>query len=60
MKFVERFRKAAEEDGQHLEKFRHLFGESDDKVVYCYSLNPNTFCKKSAKKAIEYSKESEE
>lgn len=57
---MERFRKAAEEDGQHLEKFRHLFGESDDKVVYCYSLNPNTFCKKSAKKAIEYSKESEE
>jgi len=42
-KFVERFRKTAGEDGQDLEKFRYLFGESDDEVVYCYSLNPNTF-----------------
>lgn len=42
-RFVEVFRKAAEEDGLDLEKFRHLFGESDDEVVYCYSLKPNTF-----------------
>ena len=38
-RFVERFRKTAEEDGQDLEKFRHLFGESDDEGVYCYSPN---------------------
>lgn len=42
-RFVEMFRKTAEEDGLDLEKFRHLFGEGDDEVVYCYSLNPNTF-----------------
>lgn len=42
-KFVEKFRETADKDGQDLEKFRHLFGESDDEVVYCYSLNPNTF-----------------
>lgn len=42
-RFVECFRKTAEEMGQNLEKFRYLFGESDDEAVYCYSLNPNTF-----------------
>lgn len=42
-RFVERFKKIAEEDGQDLEKFRHLFGKSDDGAIYCYSLNPNTF-----------------
>ena len=42
-KFVEMFRKIAEEDGLDLEKFRHWFGEGDDEIVYCYSLNPNTF-----------------
>ncbi len=42
-KFVERFRKTMDKDGQGLEKFRHLFGESDDEAVYRYSLNPNTF-----------------
>lgn len=42
-KFVERFRKTAEEEGTDLENFRYLFGESDDEVVYCYSLDPNTF-----------------
>lgn len=42
-RFVEKFRKTAEEDGQDLEKFRHLFEESDDEAVYCYSLEPNTF-----------------
>lgn len=42
-RFVERFRKTAEEDGWNLEKFRHLFGESNDEVVYRYSLNPNIF-----------------
>lgn len=52
-RFVESFRKTAEEDGQDLEKFRHLFGESDDEAVYCYSLNPNTFRQKSEEKPIE-------
>lgn len=42
-RFVEKFRKTAEEDGQDLEKFRHLFGESGDEAVYCYSLDPSTF-----------------
>lgn len=43
VKFAERFRKTAEENGQDLDKFKHLFRESDDEVVYCYNLNPNTF-----------------
>ena len=42
-RFVEKFRKTAEEDVQDLEKFRHLFEESDDEAVSCYSLDPNTF-----------------
>ena len=40
---IEIFRKMAEEDGQDLDKFGHLFGESDNEIVYCYSLNPDTF-----------------
>ena len=42
-RFVEKFRKTAEEDGQDLEKFRHLSEESGDEAIYCYSLDPNTF-----------------
>ncbi|SCI87109.1 Uncharacterised protein [uncultured Roseburia sp.] len=42
-RFREKFRKTAEEGGLDLEKFRHLFRESADEIVYCYSLNPDTF-----------------
>ena len=42
-KFVERFKGTAEKEEQDLEKFRDLFGESTDEVVYCYRLDLNTF-----------------
>lgn len=42
-RFVKRFCKVGEENRWDLEKFRHLFGEGDDDVVYCYRLEPNTF-----------------
>jgi len=40
-KFVERFGEIAGKEGQDLEKYRYLFGESDDEVVYCYRLDPD-------------------
>lgn len=42
-KFVEKFKDTAEQKEQDLEKFRDLFRESDDEVVYCYRLDWNTF-----------------
>ncbi len=42
-KFVEMFKATAEIGEQNLEKFRDLFGESTDEVVYCYRLDLNTF-----------------
>lgn len=42
-RFVEVFRETAENAGQDLEEFRHLFGESVDEKVYCYRLNLNFF-----------------
>ena len=42
-KFVERFNGTAEKEEQDLEKFRDLFGESTNEVVYCYRLDLNTF-----------------
>lgn len=42
-KFVERFKETAEKEEQNLEKYRDLFGESNDEVVYCYRLDLNTF-----------------
>lgn len=40
-KFVERFGEIAGKEGQDLEKYRYVFGESDDEVVYCYRLDPD-------------------
>ncbi len=40
-KFVERFVEIAGEKGQDLEDYKHLLGESDDEVVYCYRLDPD-------------------
>ncbi len=40
-KFVGRFGKIAGEKGQDLEDYKHLLGESDDEVVYCYRLDPD-------------------
>lgn len=39
--FVERFGEIVEKEGQDLEKYRYLFEESDDEVVYCYKLDVN-------------------
>jgi len=41
LKFVERFGKIMRKEGQDLEKYRYLFEESDDEVVYCYRLDAN-------------------
>ncbi len=38
-KFVEQFGKIAGKKGQGLEKYRYLFEESDNEVVYCYRLD---------------------
>lgn len=38
--FVEEFSEIIEKDGQDLERFRDLFGESTDEVVYQYRWNP--------------------
>lgn len=40
-RFVEEFSEIAEKEGQDLERYRDLFGESIDEVVYRYRLNPN-------------------
>ena len=40
-RFVEEFSEIAEKEGQDLERYRYLFGESIDEVVYRYRLNPN-------------------
>lgn len=38
-RFIERFGEIAGKEGQDLEKYRYLFEESDDEVVYCYRLD---------------------
>ena len=40
-RFVEEFSEIAEKEGQDLERYRDLFGESIDEVEYRYRLNPN-------------------
>lgn len=42
-KFVERFVEIEGKEVRDLEDFRYLFGESDNEVVYCYRLSPNSF-----------------
>lgn len=42
-RFSERFKEIMEEQGQDMENYRHLFGESDDEVVHRYKLNPSIF-----------------
>ena len=44
-RFSERFKEIMEEQEQDIENYRHLFGESDDEVVYRYKLDPSIFCK---------------
>ncbi len=39
-RFVERFKEIVKKEGEDLEKYRYLFEESDDEVVYCYRLDP--------------------
>lgn len=43
LKFVDMFKETAIKDGHDLEKFRDLFGEDINEVIYRYRLNPNTF-----------------
>lgn len=40
-RFVERFGEIVEKEGQDLERYRYLFEESDNEVVYCYKLDVN-------------------
>lgn len=42
LRLVKIFGETVERMGE-LEKFRHLLGESDGEMVYCYRLNPDTF-----------------
>lgn len=39
--FVERFKEIAEKEELDLEKYRYLFEESDNEMIYCYRLDTN-------------------